>query len=138
MTLPTGTTAPSSACNAEMVPVRGAGISTFALSVMTSTIGWSSLIGSPTLTSQRTISPSATPSPMSGNFTSNATRLSSVNEVEAADLAFLLVEPRAALAERAVLGRALALELLVQHLARPTIRDHESPRVAQVLHERRA
>jgi hypothetical protein len=69
-TVPTGTTAPSSTRIASIVPVRGDGISTLALSVITSTSGWSSLTPSPTRTSQRTISPSATPSPMSGSFTS--------------------------------------------------------------------
>ena len=68
--VPTGTTAPSSTWIAAIVPVRGEGISTLALSVITSTSGCSSLIGSPAFTSQRTISPSATPSPMSGSFTS--------------------------------------------------------------------
>jgi len=53
-----------------MVPVRGEGISTLALSVITSTSGWSSRTRSPSFTSQRTISPSAMPSPMSGSFTS--------------------------------------------------------------------
>jgi hypothetical protein len=70
MTLPTGTTWPSSAWRRAMTPVRGEGISTLALSVMTSTSGWSSRTDSPALTSQRTISPSAIPSPMSGSFTS--------------------------------------------------------------------
>ena len=68
--VPTGTVAPSSAWSAVIVPVRGDGISTLALSVMTSTSGWSSFTESPTFTSQRTISPSATPSPISGSFTS--------------------------------------------------------------------
>jgi hypothetical protein len=70
--VPTFTISPSLAWRPAMVPVRGDGISTLALSVITSTSGWSSRTASPTLTSQRTISPSATPSPMSGNFTSNA------------------------------------------------------------------
>ena len=70
MIVPTGTTCPSSAPNERIVPVRGEGISTLALSVITSTRGWSSLTASPAFTSQRTISPSATPSPMSGSFTS--------------------------------------------------------------------
>ena len=69
-TVPTGTIAPSSTRMASIVPVRGDGISTLALSVITSTSGWSSLTASPGLTSQRTTSPSATPSPMSGSFTS--------------------------------------------------------------------
>src|SRR5947208_16703088 len=55
-----------------MVPARGDGISTVALSVMISTIGWSILTTSPTLTFQPTISPSTTPSPMSGRWNSNA------------------------------------------------------------------
>src|SRR5256886_4051434 len=52
-------------------PRRGLGMVTVALSVMTSTSGWSSTIWSPALTSHLTISPSTTPSPMSGNLNSN-------------------------------------------------------------------
>jgi hypothetical protein len=74
ITVPTGTTWPSSARSAAIVPARGAGISTLALSVMTSTSGWSSRTDSPGFTSQRTISPSATPSPMSGSLTSYGIR----------------------------------------------------------------
>src|SRR5687768_4864248 len=44
---------------------------TVALSVMTSTMSWSSLTPSPTFTSQLTISPSETPSPISGSLNSN-------------------------------------------------------------------
>ena len=70
ITLPTGTTSPSAAATAAITPARGDGISTVALSVITSTSGWSSRTESPGFTSQRTISPSAIPSPMSGSFTS--------------------------------------------------------------------
>src|SRR5688572_25903751 len=55
-----------------MRPARGDGISTVALSVMISTIGWSSLTTSPSLTFHATISPSTTPSPMSGRWNSKA------------------------------------------------------------------
>src|SRR2546421_4889239 len=44
---------------------------TCALSVMPSTSGWSSAISSPAFTSHLTISPSTTPSPMSGSLNSN-------------------------------------------------------------------
>src|SRR5215467_3362847 len=108
-----------------MRPVRGAGISTLALSVMTSTIGWCSFTASPGLTIQRTISPSATPSPMSGSFTSNAMIPSGLvfsdgdlaQEVETTDLGFALVQARAALRERAPLLGPLSLELSVHRLA---------------------
>src|SRR5262249_745777 len=121
-------------------PVRGAGISTLALSVMTSTIGWCSFTASPALTIQRTISPSATPSPMSGSFTSNAMISSGAlaQEVETADLGLALVQARAALRERAPLLGALTLELFVHRLAGPAVRHHEAPRIAQVAHERDA
>src|SRR5947207_824025 len=49
---------------------RGLGIVTVALSVITSTSGWSSTIWSPAFTSHLTISPSTTPSPMSGSLNS--------------------------------------------------------------------
>ena len=51
-----------------IVPFTGAGISTVALSVMTSTSGSSSRIVSPGLTCQATISASVVPSPISGNL----------------------------------------------------------------------
>ena len=54
----------------DRTPDTGDGISTSALSVRTSTSGSSSLIDCPSFTSQRTISPSATPSPMSGSLSS--------------------------------------------------------------------
>src|SRR5438477_11907847 len=53
------------------LPRRGLGMVTVALSVITSTSGWSSTIWSPALTSHLTISPSTTPSPMSGSLNSN-------------------------------------------------------------------
>src|SRR5262245_51253446 len=43
---------------------------TVALSVITSTRGWSSATASPSFTSHLTISPSTTPSPMSGSLNS--------------------------------------------------------------------
>jgi len=63
---PTGQIWPSLKLILAIMPARGDGSSTVALSVMTSTIGWSSLTRSPSLTFQATISPSTTPSPMSG------------------------------------------------------------------------
>ena len=66
ITFPTGTTSPSAARIFAIVPARGAVISTVALSVMTSTIGWSSATTSPSFTSHLTTSPSVRPSPMSG------------------------------------------------------------------------
>ncbi len=53
-----------------IVPAFGAVIVTVALSVITSTIGWSSTTTSPGFTSQLTTSPSVTPSPMSGSLNS--------------------------------------------------------------------
>src|SRR3954470_16354291 len=53
------------------LPRRGLGMVTVALSVITSTSGWSSTIWSPGFTSHLTISPSTTPSPMSGSLNSN-------------------------------------------------------------------
>ena len=50
-------------------PTTGDGISTVALSVITSTITWSSATVSPTLTCHATISASAMPSPTSGSLT---------------------------------------------------------------------
>src|SRR5687768_11749127 len=62
-----------------MRPVRGAAMVTVALSVITSTIGSSSLMFWPTCACQATISPSVTPSPMSGSLNSKrAMRASSV------------------------------------------------------------
>src|SRR5438067_4589011 len=52
-------------------PRRGLGMVTVALSVITSTSGWSSPTSSPGFTSHLTISPSTTPSPMSGSLNSN-------------------------------------------------------------------
>ena len=51
-------------------PAHFAGISTAALAVSTSTIGWFSSMVSPTLTSQARISPSVRPSPRSGRLNS--------------------------------------------------------------------
>ena len=66
----TGTVSPSWARSSTSFPSAGAPISTVALSVMTSTMSWSSLTVSPALTFQDVISPSATPSPMSGSLNS--------------------------------------------------------------------
>src|SRR5712692_9740575 len=63
--------APSSPKDFTTLPRRGLGMVTVALSVITSTSGWSSVISSPGLTSHLTISPSTTPSPMSGSLNSN-------------------------------------------------------------------
>jgi hypothetical protein len=52
------------------VPAFGEVMVTVALSVITSTIGWSSVTDSPGVTSHLTISPSVTPSPMSGSLNS--------------------------------------------------------------------
>ncbi|KKJ07777.1 hypothetical protein XF14_06810 [Burkholderia gladioli] len=52
--------------SATTVPVTGEGISTEALSVITSASAWSSLTWSPTCTCQSPSSTSAMPSPMSG------------------------------------------------------------------------
>src|SRR5215471_2802573 len=140
-TVPTGTTVPSSTRIDSIVPVRGDGISTLALSVITSTSGWSSFTASPAFTSQRTISPSATPSPMSGSFTSyddGAMDAPSLHEVEAADQVLGPVDALALAGELLVLVREVQLERLVRLLARPAIGDHEPVLVAHVAHERRA
>jgi hypothetical protein len=50
-----------------MRPRRGDGIVTVALSVITSTSGWSSSTGSPGFTNHFRTSASTTPSPMSGS-----------------------------------------------------------------------
>ncbi len=55
-----------------MTPARGAVISTVALSVRTSTMGWSAVTVWPSVTSHFVISPSVRPSPMSGSLNSNA------------------------------------------------------------------
>lgn len=52
-------------------PALGLGMVTVALSVITSTSAWSSAMTSPAFTSHLTISPSTTPSPMSGSLNSN-------------------------------------------------------------------
>src|SRR5689334_13936242 len=70
-TSPTGTVSPTLKRRSATLPVLGAPMVTVALSVITSTISWFSLTLSPSLTSQLTISPSATPSPMSGSLNSN-------------------------------------------------------------------
>ena len=59
---------PTSPPSATTVPATGDGISTVALSVITSASGWSSRTDSPTLTCHSTISASATPSPTSGSL----------------------------------------------------------------------
>ena len=60
------------------MPEAGAGISTVALSVITSTTGSSSFTEAPSATIQRTISPSCTPSPMSGNLNSKEAEEASI------------------------------------------------------------
>ena len=70
ITSPTGIVSPSPARSLTTVPAAGAGTSTVALSVMTSTTGWCSSTVAPSATSHWTISPSAMPSPMSGSLNS--------------------------------------------------------------------
>ncbi|GBF30929.1 hypothetical protein MnTg04_00880 [bacterium MnTg04] len=66
--LPVSTMPPSAACNFTTVPVKGEGTSTTALAVSTESSGSSTLILSPSLTCQVTISASGSPSPRSGNI----------------------------------------------------------------------
>src|SRR5438445_350262 len=73
--VPTFTVSPSFARSLRTFPVTGDGIWTVTLSVITSTIRSFSRIGAPSLTSHFTISPSWTPSPMSGSLNSRANRL---------------------------------------------------------------
>src|SRR5581483_717851 len=68
MTSPTLTVWPSLAFSSAMVPVLGLLIMTVALSVMTSTMSWSSFTAWPGFTCHWTISPSCTPSAMSGSL----------------------------------------------------------------------
>src|SRR3954463_9160017 len=70
-TWPTGTVSPTLYLSSVTLPALGAPMVTVALSVITSTISWFSATSSPAFTSQLTISPSATPSPISGNLNSN-------------------------------------------------------------------
>ena len=63
---PTAITSPTSPPSASTLPTTGDGISTVALSVITSASTWSSATTSPTLTCQATSSTSAMPSPRSG------------------------------------------------------------------------
>ncbi len=69
---PTATTWPTLPPSSRIVPVLGLVMVTVALSVITSASGWSSLTRAPTSTpsAQATISPSVTPSPMSGSLNS--------------------------------------------------------------------
>ena len=67
---PTSTIVPSAWKIVVTLPAHFAGISTAALAVSTSTIGWFSSIVSPTLTSHLRISPSVRPSPRSGRLNS--------------------------------------------------------------------
>ncbi len=64
--LPTAITSPSLPPSASTVPATGEGISTVALSVITSARLWSSVTASPGCTCHATSSTSAMPSPMSG------------------------------------------------------------------------
>src|SRR5262245_52620435 len=75
-TSPTWIFWPAAAARRKTMPARGAGISTTALSVSTSTSGWSGRTRSPSWTSQRTISPSWIPSPTSGKRNSSAIQTS--------------------------------------------------------------
>src|SRR5207249_3288263 len=69
---PTFTTSTAVARSWSTLPVTGEGIWTVTLSVITSTTGSFSRIGSPSLTNHLTTSPSWTPSPMSGSLNSRA------------------------------------------------------------------
>ena len=71
ITSPTRATVPSDTKTAVIVPLTGEGISSTDLSFCTSNKISSSAIVSPTLTSILTISPSAIPSPISGNLNWN-------------------------------------------------------------------
>ncbi|MCY1451658.1 hypothetical protein D9M71_685340 [compost metagenome] len=64
--LPTAMTSPGWPPRARTLPLTGEGISTVALSVMTSATTWSSVTVSPTLTNHSTSSTCAMPSPISG------------------------------------------------------------------------
>src|SRR4051812_44688948 len=68
---------PSLPTVSSTLPRRGLGITTVALSVITSRSGWSSTVWAPALTSHLTISPSTTPSPMSGSLNSQRAMMSS-------------------------------------------------------------
>src|SRR5690606_38326556 len=61
---------PSAAFSSTTRPLTGEPNSTVALSVITSTMTWSSSTASPGFTSHLVISPPATPSPMSGSLKS--------------------------------------------------------------------
>ena len=63
---PTATMSPGCPVRETTRPLTGAGISTAALSVMTSAMIWSSLTVSPTLTFHSTTSAETVPSPRSG------------------------------------------------------------------------
>ena len=67
-TSPTGRISPGSPIILVILPSTGDGISTVALSVITESIGSSSLTTSPTDTIHSTTSPSTTPSPISGSL----------------------------------------------------------------------
>src|SRR4051812_28665502 len=66
---PTASTSPMSPPSDVTMPATGEGSSTVALSVITSTITWSSAMVSPAATCHSTISASAIPSPTSGSLT---------------------------------------------------------------------
>src|SRR3954447_26270197 len=66
---PTARTSPMSPPSDVTTPATGDGSSTVALSVITSTITWSSAMVSPAATCHSTISASAMPSPTSGSLT---------------------------------------------------------------------
>ena len=72
ITLPTSTSAPSSAVIWVNTPELGAGTSTVTLSVSISTSGSSAVTASPTALNQRAIVPSVTDSPISGTLISVA------------------------------------------------------------------
>jgi hypothetical protein len=67
---PTSTVSPSAWWSCVTTPAYGDGISTAALAVSTSTIGWLRVTWSPGCTSHLRISPSVSPSPRSGSLKS--------------------------------------------------------------------
>ena len=70
---PTSMVSPGCPRRSSTIPVTGHGIVTIALSVWTSTSGWSSFTRSPTATCHSMISPASVPSPTSGSTNSTGT-----------------------------------------------------------------
>jgi len=76
MGVPTSAVWPSSTRRAATVPAHGLGSSTSDLAVSISTITWLTVITSPGLTRQVTMSASVRPSPTSGSLNSRFTMIS--------------------------------------------------------------